>query len=72
MWSSSVITWDGNLVPCCFDKDAKHKMGNLLSSNFRQIWFSEGYSSFRKQIFTNRNTIDMCKNCTEGASVFET
>src|SRR5690606_31426775 len=24
MWSSCVFTWDGSVVPCCFDKDADH------------------------------------------------
>jgi hypothetical protein len=25
----SVITWDGKLVPCCFDKDADFVMGDV-------------------------------------------
>ena len=25
MWSGAVITWDGRVVPCCFDKDAAHQ-----------------------------------------------
>lgn len=29
MWSSCVVTWDGIVVPCCFDKDAKHQLGDL-------------------------------------------
>ena len=38
MWSSSVITWDGKVVPCCFDKDAKHILGTMDSSDFSSIW----------------------------------
>ncbi|MCB0709683.1 MAG: radical SAM protein, partial [Chitinophagaceae bacterium] len=26
---ANVITWDGLVVPCCFDKDAMHQLGNL-------------------------------------------
>src|SRR5215212_11255636 len=26
---ANVITWDGLVVPCCFDKDATHQLGNL-------------------------------------------
>jgi hypothetical protein len=33
MWSSCVITWDGLVVPCCFDKDAKHQLGDLKQLN---------------------------------------
>ncbi len=24
MWHSAVLTWDGKMIPCCFDKDAQH------------------------------------------------
>ena len=34
MWSSAVVTVNGELVPCCFDKDANFKMGSLKTSNF--------------------------------------
>jgi hypothetical protein len=29
LWHDPVITWDGAVVPCCFDKDAQHRMGDL-------------------------------------------
>uniref|UniRef100_UPI004037A422 SPASM domain-containing protein n=1 Tax=Algoriphagus halophilus TaxID=226505 RepID=UPI004037A422 len=29
MWQGAVVTWDGKVVPCCFDKDANHVMGEL-------------------------------------------
>ncbi len=70
MWSSAVITWDGNVVPCCFDKDATHQMGNLSFVSFQDIWTNNGYQNFRKQILTNRKEIDICKNCSEGSKVW--
>jgi radical SAM protein with 4Fe4S-binding SPASM domain len=70
MWSGSVITWDGKTVPCCFDKDALHQLGDLSSSSFKEIWQSESYINFRKSVFTNRQDIDICKNCTEGTKVY--
>ena len=33
MWHSSVITWDGKVVPCCFDKDATHVMGDTTKQS---------------------------------------
>ena len=69
MWSSSVITFDGKLVPCCFDKDAKYQMGDLKEMSFRDIWNGDKYQSFRKRLFTNRQSIDICQNCTEGMEV---
>lgn len=70
MWSGSVITWDGKTVPCCFDKDAVHQLGDMNSSSFREIWHSQQYVNFRKSVFTNRQDIDICKNCTEGTKVY--
>ena len=58
MWQSCVITWDGGVVPCCFDKDAKYKLGNLEVENFKDIWFSDPYNNFRKSILESRNKID--------------
>lgn len=70
MWSSCVLTWDGKLVPCCFDKDAQHTIGSLEKSNFNGIWKSETYQSFRKSVLTKRNQIDICSNCSEGTKVW--
>ncbi|MFT7155507.1 MAG: radical SAM protein with 4Fe4S-binding SPASM domain [Parvicella sp.] len=70
MWSSAVITWDGNVVPCCFDKDATHQMGNMSFISFKEIWKNASYQNFRKQILINRKEIDICKNCSEGSKVW--
>jgi radical SAM protein with 4Fe4S-binding SPASM domain len=65
MWTSCVITWDGWVVPCCFDKDATYRMGNLNSESFIRIWKSDLYFKFRKKILTSRKEIPICRNCTE-------
>lgn len=70
MWSGSVITWNGLVVPCCFDKDAKHQLGDLKKSRFLEIWKSERYKRFRFQVQTKRKSIDICKNCSEGTKVW--
>ncbi len=70
MWHSSVITWDGKLVPCCFDKDAHHQMGSLQHETFKQVWRSEAYHSFRASVLKSRSSIEMCKNCTEGTKIW--
>ncbi len=65
MWSGAVITWDGRVVPCCFDKDAAHQLGKLETHFFKEIWRSKAYRDFRKQVFSERSKIDICSNCTE-------
>ncbi len=70
MWSSCVVTWDGIVVPCCFDKDAKHQLGDLKSQSFKELWHSSKYQSFRQSILKSRQEIDICKNCSEGTKVW--
>ncbi len=70
MWSSCVITWDGLVVPCCFDKDAKHQLGDLKMQSFKELWQSQKYQSFRNAILKSRQEIDICKNCSEGTKVW--
>lgn len=70
MWNSSVITWDGKVIPCCFDKDASHSFGTVAADSFHDIWFSKPYDNFRNAILTSRSEIEICKNCTEGLKVW--
>ena len=70
MWHSCVITWNGTVVPCCFDKDASHAFGSLKEKSFADIWFGEAYNEFRKKLLQSRSGIDICKNCSEGTRVF--
>lgn len=70
LWHAAVITWNGWVVPCCFDKDASHKLGNLKDNTFRHIWFGEPYRDFRQKIFKGRDQIDICQNCSEGTNVW--
>jgi radical SAM protein with 4Fe4S-binding SPASM domain len=70
MWSSSVLTFDGQVVPCCFDKDAEHPLGSLETKSFKEIWTGKEYSNFRKAVISDRNQIDICTNCSEGAKVW--
>lgn len=69
MWHSCVITWDGKVVPCCFDKDAKYVMGNLMEQSFDEIWNGKNYLDFRSRLLHNRKEIDICRNCTEGLRI---
>ncbi len=71
MWSACVVTWDGKIVPCCFDKDATHQLGDIQETSLQDIWKSKPYNSFRSALLTNRQEIDICQNCTEGTKVWE-
>lgn len=65
MWQGAVVTWDGKVVPCCFDKDAQFVMGNLQKESLSSIWESELYQKFRGQLLLDRSQLEICRNCTE-------
>jgi radical SAM protein with 4Fe4S-binding SPASM domain len=70
MWHSCVITWDGKVVPCCFDKDAHFVLGDLTKNSFEEIWHGEQYQAFRQSLLRSRSEIEICRNCTEGTTVW--
>lgn len=70
LWHANVITWDGLVVPCCFDKDAMHQLGNLKMQSFKQIWQNDNYKQFRTDLMKSRKNIDICANCSEGVSIW--
>lgn len=70
LWHATVISWDGLVVPCCFDKDAQHTLGDLKGKSFKEIWHNDSYVHFRKQVLQSRKNIDICANCSEGTKVW--
>jgi radical SAM protein with 4Fe4S-binding SPASM domain len=66
LWFNPVITWDGLVVPCCFDKDAEHAMGDMNANTLREIWYGEKFMEFRRSLLNDRSSIEICRNCTSG------
>jgi radical SAM protein with 4Fe4S-binding SPASM domain len=65
IWSSLVVTWDGKVVPCCYDKDGDYKTGNLITDPLMEIWKNHAYSEFRNRVLKDRADTDICRNCGE-------
>ena len=65
LWSSLVVTWDGRVVPCCYDKNAGQQTGNIFEEPLSAIWKNQLYTSFRKKVLYNRSEIEICRNCGE-------
>ncbi len=70
LWHDPVITWNGAVVPCCFDKDAQHQLGNLATQSFKELWKAGTYNTFRHKVLQSRSNIDICANCSEGVKVW--
>ena len=70
IWYGSAVTWDQKVIPCCFDKDAEFQLGDLAEASFEDVWQSDNYQKFRNLVVNNRDSIEMCRNCTEGLQIF--
>lgn len=66
LWRAAEITWDGQVLPCCFDKNAQYAFGSLQKGSFAEAWHSPTAHHFRKAVFQDRQSIDICRNCSEG------
>lgn len=69
MLSSVVVSADADVLPCCFDKTAAWRYGNLYVNTMQQILQSNESRKFREMVFSERKNIDICKNCTEGLKI---
>ena len=70
-WLSTLINWDGSVVPCCFDKNGTYTMGTLQRDNtFERIWSNDSFNLFRQKLVTQRKSIDICSNCNQGLGNF--
>lgn len=56
-----LITWEGDVIPCCVDADASIKMGNVFREPFQNIFWSASYRKLRKKM-ANRS-LPFCKFC---------
>ena len=69
-WLSTLINWDGSMVPCCFDKNGQYEMGNINESDMDVLWRGEPFETFRTRLVTDRKSIEMCRNCNQGLGSF--
>jgi len=62
-WNFMTITWNGNVVPCCFDYDAKYSLGSLTESTLAEIWNGERMRQLRREFTCNLVRNSLCVNC---------
>lgn len=70
-WSEPYIMITGHVVPCCAvlmsnnrPELEKLSFGNINEQSLRDIWFSEKYRDFRKQVVDKRrSTPKVCQGC---------
>jgi len=64
---STVVAWNGEVLPCCFSVNDFHSMGNALKQPLKEIWRGKTLRQFQHTVnHSDRDRIPMCRNCTEG------
>lgn len=64
IYYSTVVLWDGSVVPCCRDAQGEHIMGNLLEQSLSEIWNNERYRRFRRVIRERQSQLPLCRLCS--------
>ncbi len=62
-WETLTVTWDGDVVPCCYDYNKKLILGNLDRQSLSEIWNDEPMRRLRREIIDNRVENPLCKGC---------
>jgi len=62
-WRKMVVTWTGDLVPCCHDYNAKYALGNLASQSLQEIWNGEKMQALRREFASGTVTNPLCASC---------
>jgi radical SAM protein with 4Fe4S-binding SPASM domain len=66
LWKTSVINWDGAVLPCCAVYGEKYAFGNVTEESFASIWNNQKYRSARREILDKmRNSHTICHICKE-------
>jgi len=55
---------DGQIVPCCLDKEANISLGNIFEKSFVEILQSERLVKMRNGFKNHQLTEDLCQKCT--------
>lgn len=61
VWSGCVITTDGTVLPCCYDKEHLFAYGNIRQNDLRTIFNNDKAVAFRAAAFNQKTLI--CKEC---------
>lgn len=61
-WHNCYITWEGDVIPCCYFYDKQVCLGNVFETPFKEIWNNKKYQSFRRTKAVSRD-LKICQTC---------
>ncbi len=61
VWSGVVITTNGDVLPCCYDKSHEFAYGNIMTTPLKELFANERALAFRQAAMHEQPTI--CQEC---------
>ena len=65
VFKTLTLTWGGQVVACCYDKDAEFLFGNINETSLAEIWKGDARRDFINSMLRNRKAIRICRDCME-------
>ena len=66
LWSGCVVTTNGDVLPCCYDKDHRHTYGNITQQSLTELYHSTKANALRRRVLLYQGEpLEMCKNCNQ-------
>lgn len=62
-WEKMTVSWDGDVVPCCFDYNKRYALGNINTESLLDIWNGEKMHALRREMIANKVTNPLCQGC---------
>ena len=63
-WEKLSVAWNGTVVPCCYDYDAKYPLGKV-SDGLENVWNGERIKALRREFISGDVKNPLCARCPE-------
>ena len=64
-WTAMTIAWNGDVLLCCFDYDAKCVVGNVKEQTLIQIWDGDKVKAIREEFKGGVLRNALCCKCKD-------
>ena len=61
VWSGAVVTTNGEVLPCCYDKAHDYAYGNIMNAPLKDLFCSDKANAFRQAAM--QQTPQICQEC---------
>jgi hypothetical protein len=67
-YDQNVVLPNGDVLICCMDYSARHRVGNLISDDYFSIFSSQGMAALRAANTRPEADASICKNCARAVA----